>query len=840
MLRSLGFAPSRAFAVCFAEAGTGVSSSQLGLTMEKSAALADLASVLFACRDLETLRKTFIARVSVALTARAAFLWLAEGPEGLRCCAQYTDSGERLSPSKDAVSEGILSTAFEDSTPLRLSAKELDRDAFTEFAASQRPGIQSALIAQFPGATSAAGVIEVLNRRDGAFTADDAAFLEAAAHLGSQADALLAGIEGERHLQLETVERLTALYDIARIFNSTLELEQLTPVVVSKVRDILRGQACNLWLVEPDGSSMKLTQQDGHDPTVEVGATVPMDTGHLANVAQTGNPRLIENPAEDESFAERIKAGGDEFQVQSVICAPLTKESQVIGALELVNKTDGTPFNEDDLFFLSSIAEQAAVALHNANLLESERKLHEMHALLKISQEITSTLDLDHVLTTVVHQASNAVPFDRCAIGFFDRNKFVLGAVSGETEVPKNDEMAALRKLLEWVGTQESAVSADQYEEGWEVQPKEAEPVIVPFLEEHKVSGFRALPLHDDQGTVGVLCLLSEDAEFLNESQRETLTILANQTTVAIRNAQLYQQVPLAGLLQPFAQKKQKFMAAMPVSRWIEYGRKAAIVAAILIFVPWPMRVSTNATVVPSQRRVVSAITGGIVQRVFVHEGQKASQGEVLAQLDDSNDRLKLDHAQTDLALAQRELAQAENRRDLTTAAQARLHASIAQADVKLETERVAGAQLRAPIDGVVVTPKVEEKTGAMLQPGDAFCELVEQQHMAVDMNVAETDLALVRQGDHVALKLNAYPTETFDGTVDRVGARSEPAEGEQYFVVRAIFDNTHDLAKDGMAGRARILTAGGWFGSGWYPVGYALLRTPARWIWEKVWDWLP
>ena len=35
-----------------------------------------------------------------------------------------------------------------------------------------------------------------------------------------------------------------------------------------------------------------------------------------------------------------------------------------------------------------------------------------------------------------------------------------------------------------------------------------------------------------------------------------------------------------------------------------------------------------------------------------------------------------------------------------------------------------------------------------------------------------ETDLALVRQGDHVALKLNAFPTETFDGVVDRVGAR--------------------------------------------------------------------
>ena len=808
--------------------------------MEKPAALVELANVLFACRDLDTLRKTFVARVALALGARASFLWLAEGEDGLKCRAQWTDPAERFIAGREAVSEGVLAEAFEEGAPVRLSGKQLERDSFVEFPAAQRALIQSALIVAYPGVTATAGVVEILNRREGDFAADDAAFLESAARLASQADALLSSIEAERHSQLETVERLTALYDIARIFNSTLELAQLTPVVVSKVRDILRAQACNLWLVEEDGATIKLAQQDGKDPSVEVGAEMPMDSGHLGGVAGTGNARLIENPAEDEALMERAKAGGEEYEIQSLICAPLTKETQVIGVLELVNKTDGSAFNEEDLFFLSSIAEQAAVAIHNANLLESERKLHEMHALLKISQEITSTLDLDHVLTTVVHQAGTAVPFDRCAIGFFDRNKFVLGAVSGESEVPKNDEMTELRKLLEWVSTQDSAVRADQYEEGWDTDPESAKPIMLPFLEAHEVSGFYALPLRDDQGTVGVLCLLSSEAEFLNESQRETVAILANQTTVAIRNAQLYQQVPLAGLLNPFAQKKKKFIAAMPVSRWVEYGRKAAVVAAVLIIIPWPMRVSTNATVVPAQRRVISATTSGIIQNVLVHEGDAVHRGQVLAQLDDSDYRLKLDHAQTDFALAQREMAQAVSRRDLSVSAQSRLRASMAQAEIKLETQHVAEAQLRSPIDGVVVTPKIQEKKGVMLEPGEALCEVVEQQRMAVDMNVPETDLALVRQGDHVAVKLNAFPTETFSGTVERVGARSEPVEGEQFFVVRAVFENSQNLAKDGMAGRARILSAGGWFGTGWYPVGYALLRSPARWIWEKLWVWMP
>jgi hypothetical protein len=42
------------------------------------------------------------------------------------------------------------------------------------------------------------------------------------------------------------------------------------------------------------------------------------------------------------------------------------------------------------------------------------------------------------------------------------------------------------------------------------------------------------------------------------------------------------------------------------------------------------------------------------------------------------------------------------------------------------------------------------------------------------------------------------------------------------------------------MVGRARIRASGGWLGSAWYPVGYALLRGPFRWLWQEIWIWLP
>jgi RND family efflux transporter MFP subunit len=809
--------------------------------METSAALFELASVSLVCRDQDTLLKTFAARVGATLGARAVFVWIKDpAAEGLVCRMRWTEPGERIVPVSDPVSEGPLAIVFESASTSRLGAHDLSLDDLEHLEETSRVRVKSAMFASLPGAQSPEGVVEVLNKRAGDFTAEDAHFLEEAGRLAGHALTNLGAIEGERQAQLATLERLTALYDLGRTFTSTLELEVLLPIVAGKIRDILGAGACNLWLAA--GDDLHLANTAGEDPSVEERATSPLGEGLLGEIAQQGNPRLVTTPAEEPGLAERIEAGGD-FEIQSWMAAPLRKENEVLGVVELVNKADGTPFNEEDLFFLESISEQAAVALHNANLLESERKVHILDALLKISQEITSTLDLDHVLSTVAQQAASVIPFDKLVIGFFDRRRFVLGAVSGEQEVPKNKEMSELRDRLEWVADQEKPVSADLYDDGWHTDPAETRAQVVSFLEAYNFNGMYALPLRDDQGILGAMVLLSSDADFLTAQNKETVSILANQTTVAIRNAQLYQQVPLMNILQPFSKQKERLKALVPEGRGSLYARRAAIVIALLIFIPWPVRVRTDATVVPAERRVVSSIEGGVVRRVFVHEGDAVQQGQVLAQLDDSEDRIRLAQAEAALAQARRESAEAEFRNDPSAAGQAKIRADLHTAEVQLEQQRVAAAELHAPIAGIVITPKIEEKAGVMVKPGDLFCEIVDQNQFAADMSVEETDLALVRLGKSVALKLNSFPTATFEGSIERIGAQTRSDAGDQYFLVRALFPNPGGRARNGMVGRARIRAAGGrleWFHSGWYPVGYALFRDPARWIWQKIWTWLP
>jgi RND family efflux transporter MFP subunit len=719
-----------------------------------------------------------------------------------------------------------------------ISEKELDPDLLLHLSDNDRARVRQALYAPIPTAHGPLGVVEVLNKERGDFTPDDAAFLEEACRLaGRQMDALEA-IEEERESSLSAVQRLTDLYDISRVLASTLEMAELLPIMGDKIRDILRAEVANIWLVDPENHELYFAHQAGVDPTTTPDVRVALGEGILGTVAERGEPRLVEN-ADEEPELEARRLSSDEFKFRSLMCAPLTQGEEVMGVVEVINKSDGSAFDEDDLFFLSRVSEQAAIAIKNARLLDAERRAHDLNALLSISKELTSTLDLDHVLTTVVHQASTVVPFDLSAIGVFDRGQFVLGAVSGETEVPKTPKMAALRAVLEWVSSQEAPVTANQHEDGWQLEPEEPLAALTAFMEEHEYRGFYATALGDDQGTVGVFALLNGEPDFLSKEHLEVLGILTSQVTVAIRNARLYQQVPLLNIWQPLMKKREVFSGAAS-ARWRPYVGKAALVILALILVPWKLRVQTNASVVPADKRVVAAEVSGVVRSVAVREGQRVQAGDPLARLDDSENRMRLGRATTELEIARRQMADAEVRRDPAAQSQARLAMELHQTEVDLYREKVEKARLVASITGAVVTPKVEEKVGELLNVGQMFCELVDQDHMAVEMNVPETDVALIRPGGKVALKLNSLPTDTIVGEVIRVSPQTIAAEGEQFFVTRAVFPNPGGRVRPGMVGQAKITGAGGWFQSGWYPIGYVALRTPTRWIWRKGWALLP
>jgi two-component system, NtrC family, sensor kinase len=83
-------------------------------------------------------------------------------------------------------------------------------------------------------------------------------------------------------------------------------------------------------------------------------------------VAQSGKSTLVEDASTDSRFYQHVdKQTG--FKTRSILCVPLVVKEEIIGVIELLNKSDGT-FTQADLHFLESIAAPVAIAIQNARL----------------------------------------------------------------------------------------------------------------------------------------------------------------------------------------------------------------------------------------------------------------------------------------------------------------------------------------------------------------------------------------------------------------------------------------------------------------------------------------
>ena len=100
------------------------------------------------------------------------------------------------------------------------------------------------------------------------------------------------------------------MYDLEKVFNSTLEFDALLPIIAGKFQEILNAQAVNLWLVEQH-DALLLMHQAGHDPATSPGQKMKTGEGIAAEVGESGEALLI-GSAGDERLTRRnrgIEAG---------------------------------------------------------------------------------------------------------------------------------------------------------------------------------------------------------------------------------------------------------------------------------------------------------------------------------------------------------------------------------------------------------------------------------------------------------------------------------------------------------------------------------------------------
>jgi len=534
--------------------------------------------------------------------------------------------------------------------------------------------------------------------------------------------------------------------------------------------------------------------------------------------------------AHDERLGER-SASVTEGGVHTLLVVPIIDKGALVGVVEAVNKLDGKAFDDDDEFALTSVTETASTALHNASMLLAERKVEILETLVTVSHEITSTLNLERMLQTIVTAPHAVIPYDRAAIALEQRGRFKLSAVTGVSQVHADaPDIAPLNGILQWAALAEEVVNVRQHGDEVESDREETRAKFQKYFAVSGMRGFYAVPLNDDTGRVGILSLESSDPDFLTQVHIELLDVLASQATVALRNAQMYKEVPFISVLEPVLERKRKFMALEKTRRTM-IGVAAIAAVIFLVLLPLPMRLDGDAVVAPGHRAQVQPEFEGVVEKVFVHEGEAVKQGQVLAQMDawDRRTTMAATQAKYQAALLQMDHSLASN--DGAEAGIQRVQADYWKAEVSHAQEMLDRAQLRSPIDGVVATPHVDTFAGRRMQFGDTFAEVVDASSAVVDVAIDAEDIGLLRVGQNAAVKLHSYPTRTFHGTVTVVSPKSEVQNGDRYFFARVAVDNPDAAIRAGMEGRAKV-------SAGWRTSGYVLFRRPVLWMYAKIWNW--
>jgi RND family efflux transporter MFP subunit len=678
-----------------------------------------------------------------------------------------------------------------------------------------------------------AGAFEIISFLE-EMTEDTLRSVAGIADLAGAALASAEQYEEQRQNLLDSIHRLTQLYDLEKSLNETLEFEPLLQLIPVKVAAMLPCQAIHLWMF--DGGKLRLLSAWGEDATAEVGATEDAGEGYVGDMAEEGTPLLIAE-ADDARFISRNERAPQGPAITNALLVPLIEhqpdgggESE-LGVLEAVNKTGGAPFDDDDLFFMNSMAETVASALKNASLMFAERKLEILEALVHVSSEITSTLRLDRLLQIIVNSPQSVLPFERCSIALDNRGRLQLKAVSGVANIPAGEfQIERLRGLLQWLSRYDKQLLIRQHEDQVEADEATVREEVTRHFE---ASGYRAmfaLPLADDQGRVGLLLYESSDPDFLEVAHIEMIKVLAAQTTVAIRNALLYREVPLISLLEPLVQRKQAFLRS-------DRKRQALIVASaaaailLLIFCPLPLRVSGVATVAPQSVVTLAAPVDGTIATVYAREGQHVKQGEVLATMDDWMWRNQLTAAQARYEAAVLAM-QGDLARHTGQGGEDRTQADYLRTEMERARLRIANAQLRSPIDGIVMTPNLQNAAGEHLDAGAPFAQVLNLTSARVNIAVDQADANLVRTGQNTAIKLDSFPAQTMHGQVVSISPEAQPSGDSRVFYAHVLLPNSDAELRTGMDGRAKI-------NAGYRAAGFVLLRAPALWAWQKLWDWI-
>jgi signal transduction histidine kinase len=467
-------------------------------------------------------------------------------------------------------SEGPHGQAVRDRAPLNIADAETDPRVPKAVRASVRArGYRSMVVVPLLRHDEAVGAISVTRREPGGFTDDEIALLQ------TFADQAVIAIENVRLFnELEGRNRdLTATSEILRVISSS-------PTDVQPVFDTIARSAVRLCggifgaVFRYDGELVHLVAHHNFTPGVLdlLGRMYPMRPSReqaTGRAILSGAVAHLSDVVADPEYRQEVARQGG---WRSMISVPMFREGATVGAI-WVARTQAGPFPDNQIELLKTFADQAVIAIENVRLFkelqartsELTRSVDQLTALGEISQAVSSTLDVETVLQTVVSRASQLAGADGCAIYEYDdaTETFHIRATHNlDPALVGTLRASPLRKGEGAIGRAAETREPTQVADIAVVGAYQS-PVRDTLLG----AGYRALlsvPLLREGEVIGSLSLNRHTpGEFPSEAV-EVLKTFATQSALAIQNARLFREIAdKSRQLEDASRHKSEFLANM-------------------------------------------------------------------------------------------------------------------------------------------------------------------------------------------------------------------------------------------------------------------------------------
>lgn len=167
---------------------------------------------------------------------------------------------------------------------------------------------------------------------------------------------------------LRRMRVMTALAESASEITASLELDEVLERILTQISDALRVELVSLALVDPPGKTLTYVATSAGSDSPLIGHQINLGSEFSGQIAKEDRGAIIADTSQDDRFplsSEQLIG----FDIQSIACAPLRSQNEVIGILEAINPVEGY-FDLDALEVLTGIGSLAGTAINHARLYE--------------------------------------------------------------------------------------------------------------------------------------------------------------------------------------------------------------------------------------------------------------------------------------------------------------------------------------------------------------------------------------------------------------------------------------------------------------------------------------